>query len=229
MENKQYGIMLDTETANTIEEEGKLDTKYVLPYDIGFAVIDTEGNIYEQFSFVNSDIFIKEFALMQSAYYVDKIPQYIVDLANGTRTLADTLTIRKALLNAIKKYECTFIVAHNSRFDLTACNNIQRWTTKSKYRYFFPYGIEIWDTLKMAREVFKNDENYIAFCHENGYVTKHKTPRPQMTAEVIYRYLTGNTDFIEEHTGLEDVLIEVEIFKYCMSKNPTHRKLFEEN
>lgn len=225
-----FGIMLDTETANTIvEEDNKLDMRYVLPYDIGFAVIDTKGNIYETHSYVNSDIFINEFKLMQSAYYVDKIPQYIVDLANGTRKLANTYEIRQILLKVIAEYGCEFIVAHNSRFDLTACNNIQRWTTKSKYRYFFPYDIEIWDTLKMAREVLKNNKEYREFCETNGYMTKHKTPQVQFTAEVLYRFLTGNTDFIEEHTGLEDVLIEVEIFKYCMNKRPKHKKLFEEN
>ena len=60
-----YGIILDTETANTIvEENGNLNMRYVLPYDFGFAVIDTNGTIYEQFSFVNKDIFCDECTLM---------------------------------------------------------------------------------------------------------------------------------------------------------------------
>ena len=58
---KVYGIMLDTETANTIvEEDGQLEMRFVLPYDIGFAVIDSKGNIYEKYSFVNEDIFCDE-------------------------------------------------------------------------------------------------------------------------------------------------------------------------
>ena len=41
-----YGIMLDTETANTqMEEDGKLDMRFVLPYDFGFAVIDSHGRV----------------------------------------------------------------------------------------------------------------------------------------------------------------------------------------
>ena len=99
-----YGIMLDTETANTIEEDdGKVNMRYVLPYDIGFAIIDTYGRIYETHSFVNSDIFLKEKELMQSAYYKAKIPQYWREIWEGKRKVADTYTIRKFILDKIKE------------------------------------------------------------------------------------------------------------------------------
>ena len=226
-----YGIMLDTETANTIvEDDGKLEMRFVLPYDFGFAVIDTKGNIYEKHSYVNKDIFCNERALMQSAYYANKIPKYIEDLENGKRQLKNTYEIRKIICDLIAKYNCKFICCHNARFDYRACNNIQRWTTKSKYRYFFPKDIEIWDSLKMARDVLCKMPTYIEFCKKNGYMTKHRTPQPQLKAEVIYRYITNNTDFTESHTGLEDVEIETEIFKYCMRQHkPMRKKLFEKN
>ena len=210
---KVYGIMLDTETANTIvEEDGKLEMSFVLPYDFGFKVIDSKGNSYENHSYVNSDIFLDEFKLMQSAYYCDKIPDYIRDLVDGTRQLKTSYEIRKIFCDLIKKYDCQFVVAHNARFDYRACNNIQRWTTKSKYRYFFPKDIEIWDTLKMARDVLLKMPTYIQFCEENGFMTKHRTPQPQL----------------EEHKGFEDVEIETEIFKYLVRQHkPMRKKLFE--
>ena len=215
-----YGIILDTETANTItEEDGKLNMNYVLPYDFGFAVIDTKGRIYEQFSYVNEDIFCDEYALMKSAYYANKIPNYIRDLAKGKRQLATTHEIRKIITDLIKKYNCKFVMAHNARFDLRACNNIQRWTTKSKYRYFFPKDIEIWDTLKASKSVIAKMPTYVKFCQENGYMTKHKIPQVRLTAEIIYRFITGNNDFVESHTGFEDVQIELEIYKYCKKQH----------
>ena len=228
---KVYGIMLDTETANTIvEEDGRLEMRYVLPYDIGFAVIDTKGNIYEKHSYVNEDIFCDEYTLMQSAYYANKIPQYVRDLAHQKRELKTTYEIRKIIFDICEKYKCKFVCCHNARFDHRALNNIQRWTTKSKYRYFLPYGVEIWDTLKMATDVVAKMPTYIRFCEENGFMTKHKTPRPQLTAEVLYRFITKDVDFVESHTGLEDVEIETEIFKYCMRQHkPMRKKLFEEN
>ena len=221
-----YGIMLDTETANTHSTEKGLDMSDVLPYDIGFAVIDSHGRVYEKYSFVNSDIFYYETELMQSAYYAKKIPQYLEDIKNGTRKVGNTYQIRKALVDVINKYSCVFICAHNSRFDHTALNNIQRWTTKSKYRFFVPYGIEWWDTLKMARDVLGSMPTYRTFCEENGYITKNNQLR--FTAEIIYRYITKNNDFVESHTGLEDVEIEAQILAYCVRQHKKMRKkLFE--
>lgn len=227
---KVYGIMLDTETANTIvEEDGKINLLYALPYDIGFAIIDTKGNIYEKHSYVNEDIFCDEYTLMKSAYYADKIPQYIRDLAHQDRILKTTFEIRQIIFDLCKKYNCQFVCCHNARFDYRALNNIQRWTTKSKHRYFLPYGVEVWDTLKMATDVVAKMPTYIKFCEENGFMTKHKKPRPQLTAEVLYRFITDDVDFMESHTGLEDVEIEIEIFKYCMRQHkPMRKKLFEE-
>ena len=218
-----YGIMLDTETANTQQEEnGKLDMRFVLPYDFGFAVIDSHGRVYEKFSFVNSDIYIYEKDLMRSAYYANKLPQYEKDLAEGRRVMANTYNIRRIILEKIKEYNCKFVCAHNTRFDLNACNNIQRWTTKSKYRYFFPYDIEFWDTLKMARDVLGKRPTYRKFCEENDYLTKQNQCR--YTAEVIYQYIMQDTDFSESHTGLEDVEIEVQILAYLVSRKKAMRK-----
>ena len=38
------------------------------------------------------------------------------------------------------------------------------------------------------------------------------------TAESVYRYVSGNTEFIEEHTALADSEIELEILKFCLEQ-----------
>jgi hypothetical protein len=55
-------------------------------------------------------------------------------------------------------------------------------------------------------------------------MTKHKTPRPRLTAEILYRYITGNLEFVESHTGLEDVDIERQILAYCFAKHKAMAK-----
>ena len=219
-----YGICLDTETANTIvTEDGQLDMSNTLFYDLGFQVIDSHGRTYgREFSFVNYDIFVHETELMESAYYAKKIPQYKEDLANGTRTLANTYEIRKALCDVIAEYGCKFVIAHNARFDYNSLNNTQRWITKSKYRYFLPRGLEWWDTLKIARSVMGKMPTYRKFCEENGYITK--TGRLRFTAEICYRFITKDNTFKESHTGLEDVKIESEILAYCHRQHKAMRK-----
>lgn len=215
---KHYYLIIDTETANTFNDEKGLDRSSALVYDFGFAIIDRKGNIYEKYSFVTKEVFCDLADVMATAYYSKKLPQYFEDIEKGVRIIATLNEIRKKICDLALLYNIKAIVAHNARFDYGVCNSTQRYITKSKYRYFFPYGIEIWDTLKGAREVFLKDENYCNFCAENGFVTKHKTPRPQLTAEILYRYLTNNIDFIESHTALEDVDIERLIFAECMKK-----------
>lgn len=203
-------LMIDTETTNDIDNP--------IVYDIGFSVIDKSGKVYETFSFVVAETFIEEKDLMKLAYFSDKIPLYSEEIKNKTRTLKRFFNIRKALLETLRKYDIKKIVAHNMAFDYRALNLTQRWFTSSKYRYFFPWGVEFWDTLKMAREIFKEDNEYNEFCRRNNYLTTKGKNR--YTAEILYRYLTNDNEFNESHTGLEDTLIEKDIFVECLKRNP---------
>ena len=79
----------------------------------------------------------------------------------------------------------------------------------------------------MALDTIAKQPSYIKWCEDNGKMTKHKKPRPQVKAETLYQYLTGNFDFKEKHTGLEDVLIEKEIFVACLRQHkPMRRALY---
>lgn len=202
-------MVLDTETANSLDDP--------LCYDIGFTVLSPEFEILETRSYVVADIFL-DHDLMKSAYFAEKIPQYWDDIKAKKRDLRRLKTIRFALRDICKEYGVTKIFAHNACFDNRSLNTTQRYMTSSKYRYFLPYGVEWWDSLKMARKVLKDDDDYGKFCYENGYLTKRGCRR--YTAEIIYQYLTNNTEFSESHTGLEDVMIEKEIVKFCMTKEP---------
>ena len=214
-----YKIVLDTETC-PLEQTDEVTPWNMFVYDIGWAIVDKRGKVYKTQSFINADIFLDEKELMKSAYYSEKIPKYWKDIKSGTRQLKSFYNIRKQLLEDIAEYGVKEIYAHNMRFDYGTLQNTQRWLTKSKYRYFFPKGIEICDTLKMARQVLKNSKMYRVWCEQNDYITKNNQCR--FSAEILYRYITGNDDFIESHTGLEDVMIEKDILAYCYSR---HKKM----
>lgn len=201
-------LVIDTETTNSIDDP--------LCYDIGFAVINKYGYVYEAHSYVVADIFLDK-ELMESAFFKDKVPQYWADINSGKRKLRRFKTVRSILFDVIQQYNIKIVMAHNARFDNRSLNLTQRFLTSSKFRFFFPYGVEIWDTLKMSREIF-NTEEYTEFCTKNNYLTKRGQKR--YTAEILYRFLTNNLNFIEEHTGLEDVMIEKEIFVHCIKENP---------
>lgn len=221
-----YRIVLDTETCPVDKELNEVSPQNMWVYDCGWAVVDKRGNVYRTRSFVNADIFLEEKSLMKSAYYADKIPNYWKDIKEGNRILTSFYNIRKTLLEDMQEFNVTEIYAHNMRFDYGTLNNTERWLTKSKYRYFFPYGTEICDTLKMSRDVLKTMPTYKRFCEENGYITKNNQPR--YTAEIIYRFITRDLEFSESHTGLEDVMIEKEILAYCFKQHKKmNRKLWD--
>lgn len=225
---KNYLIGIDTETCNSLmTDDGKLDLSQSLVYDVGWKVTDTKGRNFVKRSFVVAEIFLDK-ELMQSAYYKEKIPQYWEEIKSGKRELKRFSTIRKIFLADRKKYNVKHVFAHNAFFDYTALNNTLRLLTGSRFRYFMPYCVEWWDTLKMARDTFRDNKKYSYFCTANNYLTNHRTPQNRYTAEVLYRFISGDNDFNESHTGLEDVEIETKIMVYCLkSKKKIRKALFE--
>ena len=212
MARKKYYIVFDTEATNGLDDP--------LVYDLGFAVIDKTGKIYEAYSFVIYDVYVGCKEQMKTAYYRDKLPQYEKDLKSGKRKMVSLFTAKKVFAEVCRRFKVSAIMAHNAKFDIRALNTTIRYLTKSKVRYFFPYGVEIWCTLKMSRSIFRNKPLYKRFCIDNGYIYNKTVPR--MTAEIIYRFISNRDNFVERHTGLEDVMIEKEIFAYLKRQ---HKKM----
>lgn len=212
-----YYLVLDVETTNGLEQP--------LVYDIGGVVTDKQGRIYEQFSFVVRDIFVYERALMQTAYYANKIPEYIEGIHKKERVMMDFCEIRFYILDIMNKYNITDIAAYNAYFDRNALNTTQRWLTKSKYRYFFPYGTNFICIWNMACQTICQRITYKRFCEKhqlfsgNGHGTDKTAKNISTSAENVYRFLLLQPDYKEEHKGLEDVLIETEIMRRCFSSH----------
>lgn len=212
--NPYFHILMDTETANGLD--------CPMNYNTAWSVIDQHGNTYENFNFINRDIFFDRPELMQSAYYAHKIPQYLEQIERGEIKVATWYEIREAFRKCCEKYNIKAVIAHNARFDYRSCTMTQRYETCSKYRYFFPKGVEIWDTLAMARDVVAPTPIYRKWCEKNGFTLKNGQPR--LTAEILFRFISKDLDFVEEHKAMEDVNIEKEIFWYCIRKHKAMRR-----
>lgn len=215
---KNYYLTIDTETTNGFDDP--------IVYDVGGCIHDKKGNVYETFSFVIYETFYGMKDLMKSAYYADKIPMYKEQIAKGERKVVKFSTAKSIVKELCDRYNVKAIIAHNMRFDYRALTRTQRYLTKSKYRYFFPYGIELWDSLKMAQDTICKQKSYKTFCEMNGYTMKNG--RPRATAEILTKYLEGNKEYTEEHTGLADVMIEKEITAHCFRQHkPMRKKCFK--
>ena len=183
-------MTIDTETANGMDDP--------MVYDIGGCIHDKQGNVYATFSFIIYEVYRGMREAMESAYYADKIPMYEKQIQEGKRKIVRYKTAKDHIKHLCDEYNVKAIIAHNARFDYKATATTQRYLTSSKYRYFLPYGIPVWDTLKMAQDTICKQKTYIRWCEQNDYLTKYGKPRA--TAEILYRYITCDDDFQEEHT-----------------------------
>lgn len=196
-------MIADTETANSIEQP--------MPYDLGYRILDADTfeTLVER-SFVIYEIFM-DAELMSSAYYAEKVPQYWKDIKNGKRRLVRINTARRIVAEDMKKYGVKSVGAYNMGFDKRAVKNDIRFITASALRWFFPYGTEYFCIWNMACTSILQTSEYIEFCLKNGLLSEKGNILT--SAEAVYKYLIQDADFVESHTGLEDVAIETEIFR----------------
>ena len=194
-------LILDNETIS-------LDKPFV--YDLGYTIADADGNIVAKKSYVITQIWNNK-ELFATSYYAAKKPLYISRLKSKYSKKVSWGNAMRYLANDIKKYGVSEVFAYNSKFDSRALNFMCAW-----YKVVNGLGgTEIKDIMKYIAPI-TDTEDYKNFCESNGYMTAHKIPQCQKKAETLYRYLTKNVDFTEEHTGLEDSLIELEILMVAL-------------
>ena len=209
---KEMYLVIDTETCNTVEQP--------LPYDIGFAICDRMGNIAEERSYVVAETFLDMKDTMKSAYFAEKIPQYWEDIKNGTRKIKSIYKIRREVKDLMNKYNVKKVGAYNMGFDKRALNNVMRYTTKSFCRWFFPFGTEFFCIWHLATQTLLQQKTFFKMAEKNGWFSEKGNLLTN--AEVTYNYIKKMSDFKEEHKGLEDVRIEIEIMAHCFRQ---HKKM----
>ena len=202
---KKYFLAID------VEGVGELDSP--LTYDIGGAVIDKRGTIYESFSFVVRDVFFNPEVDMATAYYADKIDtHYKPGIKSGKFDVRKFNHVKFFIRDLIKKYDIKKAFAYNASYDRGALNNTSAFITP-EYKYFLPYGVEIGCIWHMACQVICTQKSYKKFAKENGLVSEKGNIRT--SAEAVYAYMIDDPNYQEEHTGFEDVKIEAEILARC--------------
>lgn len=207
-------LMCDCETANTLDEP--------ILYDFGAWLIDSEGKSYEKVNWVIQEAFFNK-ELMETAYFAAKIPSYWMDIWTSKREVKSIWDVYRYLRDVKRRYPDVKFCAHNAAFDVKALRVSLRYLTKSFKRWMIPYDMDIYDTLRMARDTYAKDEDYVNFCKANNFLTSQG--KPKLTAEVLYRYLTGDVKFEEAHTGLADVEIEAQILQAIYKRGGEFRKL----
>lgn len=208
MNRKKKILVIDTETCG--------DISHPLPYDIGAHIVDLDGHVYEAGSWVVYETYAGQRELMKSAYYAEKLPQYEIDLANGKRVMKKFFSIRKILMGWLAEYDVDTVAAYNTNFDIRALNNLMRFVMNNRFVRFFPKSINFIDIWTMAVHAVCGTAAYQRNAYEEDWFSDKGNVRTN--AECVFSFISGNIDFVESHTALEDVEIESAIMLYCWKK-----------
>lgn len=216
LKKERYLMFIDTETIGTLNVK-----ESVLPFEIGMKIFDLESKkVVKEKSYLVRKFFNNKY-IMLSTFSATKYPNYFEKLQNDKRYKTMSVNdISKDIEKNIQRYNVKIMVAHNGNFDKTAMA-----------RLFEDFGvdnpfenIDLLDTQEISK-VITFSKAYTEFCLANKdrlnsvkdscFITN--SGRVRITAQAIYCYITQDPTFEEAHTGLEDLDIEIEIFKKSLS------------
>lgn len=213
MAKKKFGILLDTET---VSKQGE-----TLVYDLAWLVIDNNGNVIEEHNFIIDEVYSDFPALFDSQFITyGKYLWYSDALAHDMLESVSAFDALNALYSSMCEYNISFVTAYNVPFDLKAinqtCKHFGVLNPLEVYERLTSNVLDIMDLWRLAKSHIVT-KPYEQFCVENGFLTdKHK--KAKTSAEIVYRWISDDVDFVEDHTALSDCLIEVEIYVKCKRK-----------
>lgn len=195
-------MIFDTETTS-------LDKPFC--YNVGYQIVSTETcKILVARDYVVEQVW-HNLPLFQSAYYAEKRPLYVARMRAHQVIMDKFGYICRQMARDIKQYEVEHAYAYNSSFDDKVFTFNCDW-----YKCSNPFDtVQIHDIRGYAHKYIVN-EDYLAYCEEHGLFTE--TGNYSTTAEAVYRYISADDDFNEEHTALHDSEIETDILFYTIDR-----------
>lgn len=193
-------VVFDTETT---------DLKKPFCYNVGYLIADGDSReILLRREFCAEQTW-SNLQLFQSAYYADKRPLYVNRMRQRKIVLDKWGYIMQQMKRDFAAFEVAGAYAYNSPFDETVFNyNCDWFKTQNPFD-----NIPIFDIRGYVHQ-FLVDETFKKFCEDNEYFTE--SGNYSTTAETLFRYISGDYNFNEEHTALADSEIEFEILMNCV-------------
>ena len=217
IKKERYLMFIDTETIGSLYV-----VESVLPFEIGMKVLDLETmKVVKEKSYLVRKFFNNKF-IMLSTFSATKYPNYFEKLENDKRYKTMSVNdISKDIEKTIQRYGIKIMVAHNGNFDKTAMSRLfEEFGVNNPFK-----KLDLLDTMEMSK-VITFSKDYTNYCIENKdrlnsmkescFITN--SGRVRTTAQAIYCYISNNSQFEEAHTGLEDIDIEIEIFKESLKR-----------
>ena len=212
LQKVKYLMFIDTETIGSLFVQ-----ESVLPFEIGMKVYDLENQkTVKEKSYLVRKFFNNKY-IMLSTFSATKYPNYFEKLKNDKRYKTMSVNdISKDIEKTIQRYGIKIMVAHNGNFDRTAMARLfEDFETNNPFK-----KLDLLDTQEISK-IITLSKDYAHYCIKNKDILNSvkdscfitNSGRVRTTAQAIYSYLIQNPNFEESHTGLEDIDIEIEIFK----------------
>ncbi len=200
-------MIIDTETVSGMfNGESYQNTVF----DIGYVIVDTEtGEIVHQYSALVKEVCSLKGLMSQVYFGIDYLKEHVYSRTHEYKTFED---ISQDFWSAIDKYSIKDVYAYNVTFDTNALFDTSM-LLKPEKRINLNNGLKTKDLYNMACTAVSKSERYTAFCVDNNFLTDRGNLKS--SAESIYAYIKNDPCFIEEHTALQDAIIEKEIFMWC--------------
>ena len=173
-------------------------------YNIGYVIVntDTYETIIER-DFVCEQVWHNPM-LFSTAYYANKKELYVKSMRQHKTKMDKYGYICQQMIRDIKNFEVTSAYAYNSSFDEKVFTFNCDW-----FKCNNPFdNVPIFDIRGYAHH-FICDDKFTYWCEEHNAFSD--SGNYSTTAENLYRYVSGEVNFIEEHTALSDSKIEKEI------------------
>lgn len=191
-------LVLDTETTGGLA--------HPIAYDVGGVVMEETGYIVERFHWATLEV-IGNPGLMATAFYAEKMPLYWQEVARGNIKPLPFADILRKITGLIDFHDVAAIAAYNAGFDKRSMENTTQHVFDNPN--WLNRDVPIWDIWAGACKSVLGTEKFIRWAVKTGNISEKGNPRT--SAEVCFQYMTGNTGFIEEHTGGRDAEIEAAI------------------
>ena len=204
--------VFDTET---------IDLEKCFVYNIGFCLFDTEtAEIMLKEEYVIEQVWHNT-ALFETAYYANKKDYYSQCMRGRTIRLEKFGYVTQRMYRLFKEHEVTQAYAFNSPFDERVFAFNCEW-----FKCINPFdNIAVHDIRAYAVEYIGKTEEYKKACDENQWYTEKGNYGT--TAEIFYRYIMNDKDFIESHTALDDSIIETAILLECIKRGAEYGQNYE--
>ena len=181
-------------------------------YNVGFVLYDTEtAEILHKAEFCIEQIWHNA-ELFSSAYYAEKRPIYVNRMRAKKIRLEKWGYVTQYMSRLFRLFDIDCAFAYNGGFDEKVFNFNCDW-----FKTINPFdNIPIYDIRGYAHKFICFTDEYKKFCEDNDLYTE--TGNYSTTAEALFRFISKDTAFEEEHTALADSEIELEILKICLTK-----------